>query len=93
MQPFFHWKLKFLPLIVNWFERAIPCRIYFEESYEAFQRRELSAVYKFIRGVPLLVVDGYWSQQLKQIRVKKRKLEEDEKQVLERLDSGKRVSM
>jgi hypothetical protein len=105
MEPFFHWKLKFLPMIVDWFKKATPCRSHFEESYEAFQRRELSAVYKFIRGVPLLVVDGYWSQQLKQVRVmkrrieeeakqilaKKRKVEEEERQVLERLEGGNRV--
>jgi len=49
------------------------------------------SMYKFIRGVPLLVVNGYWNQQLKRVRVKKLKLEEEEWLVLERLDGGKRV--
>ncbi len=30
------------------------------ESSEAFRCRELSAVYKFVRGKPLLVADGYY---------------------------------
>ena len=75
-------------MIADWFQRAGPCQGYFEESAEVFQRRELSAMYRFIRGVPMLVADGYWSQQLKQVRVKKRKLEEEEKQLLKRLGRG-----
>ncbi|KAK1737723.1 leucine-rich repeat protein [Skeletonema marinoi] len=93
MKPFYQWKLKILPLMVKWFQRASPCQGYFEESAETFQSRELSAMYRFIRGVPLLVADGFWSQQLKQVRVKKRKLEEEEEQLLKRLGRGKRVSM
>mmetsp|Transcript_18062 Transcript_18062/g.30467 ORF Transcript_18062/g.30467 Transcript_18062/m.30467 type:complete len:567 (+) Transcript_18062:253-1953(+) len=93
MKPFYQWKMKFLPMIADWFQRAGPCQGYFEESAEVFQRRELSAMYRFIRGVPMLVADGYWSQQLKQVRVKKRKLEEEEEQLLKRLGRGKRVSL
>jgi hypothetical protein len=90
MEPFYQWKLKFLPMIADWFQRASPCQGYFEESAETFQSRELSAMYRFIRGVPLLVADGYWSQKLKQVRVKKRKLEEEEEQLLKRLGRGKK---
>ena len=89
MEPFYQWKLKFLPMIVAWLQKAGATRGYFDESVKKFQRREVSAVYKFIRGVPQLVADGYWSQQLKQVRLKKRKLDEREKQLLERLGRGK----
>ena len=92
IKPFFQWKLKFLPMMVAWFKTAEACRSYFDESAEAFQSRSLSVVYKFIRGMPLLAADGFWSQQLKQIRKKKRRLEEEEKQVLERLGRRQRAS-
>mmetsp|Transcript_18063 Transcript_18063/g.30471 ORF Transcript_18063/g.30471 Transcript_18063/m.30471 type:complete len:570 (+) Transcript_18063:253-1962(+) len=93
MKPFYKWKLKFIPVIADWFRSARGCKGFFEESIETFQRRQLSAMYRFIRGVPMLVADGYWSQQLKQVRVKKRKLEEEEEQLLKRLGRGKRVSL
>jgi len=82
MKPFYQWKLKVLPLMVKWFQKAGACQNYFEESVDVFQRRELSAMYRFIRGVPMLVADGFWSQQLKQVRVKKRNFEEVEKKQL-----------
>lgn len=88
MKSFFKWKLTFLPLVAAWFDRAgasvLPF-IILDESLDQFQRRKLSAMYKFIRGVPLLVADGYWSQRLKQVHVKKRNFEEAEKQLLEML--------
>ncbi|KAK1735746.1 leucine-rich repeat protein [Skeletonema marinoi] len=84
MKPFYKWKLKVLPMIADWFQKAKACQNYFEESAKTFQRRELSAMYRFIRGVPLLVADGYWSQQLKQVRVKKRQFEEEEKEIREK---------
>ena len=90
MEPFYRWKLKFLPLIADWFQRACYYRNYLEESFEIFQCRELSGIYKFIRGVPLLVSDGYWSQQLEQVHVKKRRFEEAEKQLLLELLAKKR---
>eukprot|EP00984_Skeletonema_dohrnii_P023205 scaffold12278_cov104-Skeletonema_dohrnii-CCMP3373.AAC.5 len=90
MKPFYKWKLKFLPMIADWFYRASGYRDYFEESVDVFQRRELSAMYKFIRGVPMLVADGFWSQQLKLVRVKKRNFEEAEKKQLLALLAKKR---
>eukprot|EP00984_Skeletonema_dohrnii_P024060 scaffold13178_cov84-Skeletonema_dohrnii-CCMP3373.AAC.2 len=46
MKPFFSWKMKLLPLVVDWFKRAKPCtaltisgRRVLEESDEAFQSR------------------------------------------------------
>ena len=60
--PFLQWKMKCLPLVVAWLEKA---KLYIEnvnETTESFQRRQLSAVYKFVRGMPQLAVDGYHSQ-------------------------------
>ena len=62
MAPLLHWGLKCLPLAVAWFERAMPCtsltvdgedlqsrwRV-LEESCEAFESRELTALYEFVR--------------------------------------------
>jgi hypothetical protein len=69
MIPFFQWKLKFLPLAVDWFERARPCtmlsiydndpdsnRYILEESDEAFQSRALTAVYEFVSWMPMEVM-------------------------------------
>ncbi|KAK1734082.1 leucine-rich repeat protein [Skeletonema marinoi] len=47
MTPFFQWRLKLLPLVVAWFERARSCLGYVEESMASFETRELSSVYQF----------------------------------------------
>ena len=90
MKPFYQWKLKFLPLVVDWFQRASYGLDLLDERVEIFQRRKLSGLYKFIRGVPQLVADGYWSQQLEQIHLKKRNFEETEEQLLMKLLAKKR---
>lgn len=51
-------KLKLLPLVMSWFERG---RVISEESEKAFDTRQLSTMYKFVRGVPLEASDGYRS--------------------------------
>ena len=69
MQPFLHWGLMFLPLTVDWFERSKPCttltieeansasrRRVLEESCEGFESRELTAMYEFVRGMPMEVM-------------------------------------
>jgi len=69
MTPFFEWKLKFLPMAVAWFERAMPCtaltiydhdpdlrRLVLDESDESFESRKLTAMFEFIRGMPLEVM-------------------------------------
>eukprot|EP00984_Skeletonema_dohrnii_P029681 scaffold20524_cov85-Skeletonema_dohrnii-CCMP3373.AAC.1 len=69
MTPFLHWGLKYLPLAAAWFERSKPCtaltieeansasrvRI-LDESEEAFESRELTAMYEFVRGMPMEVM-------------------------------------
>eukprot|EP00984_Skeletonema_dohrnii_P009923 scaffold3820_cov77-Skeletonema_dohrnii-CCMP3373.AAC.2 len=69
MTPFFSWDLKFLPLALAWFERAKQCtsltihgansasrRRVLDESNDAFQSRALSAMYEFVRGMPMEVM-------------------------------------
>ncbi len=66
--PLFQWKMKLLPFVVGWFQIAnyLPD----ETSYES---KKLSAVYKFVHGMPMLVIDGYQSQTPPR-RSKRRKL-------------------
>jgi Ran GTPase-activating protein (RanGAP) involved in mRNA processing and transport len=96
MEPFMAHRLKFLPLVMNWFRKGIQLRGLgvgeWKESVPEMQSRELSAVYKFVRGMPLLVSDGYWTNVLKDSQAEKRKLqqmlqraEENEKCALKRL--------
>eukprot|EP00984_Skeletonema_dohrnii_P018045 scaffold8340_cov91-Skeletonema_dohrnii-CCMP3373.AAC.1 len=69
MAPLLHWGLKLLPLAVAWFERSKPCttltiydedsdlrQLVLDESDEAFESRELTALYEFVRGIPLEVM-------------------------------------
>ncbi|KAK1733230.1 leucine-rich repeat protein [Skeletonema marinoi] len=69
MEPLHQWGLKSLPLAVAWFERAKPCtaltiedaysdlrRRILDESDEAFESRELTAMYEFVRGMPMEVM-------------------------------------
>ena len=48
VKPFFQWKLKFLPLMIAWFERA-----HGNESEQLLENRKLSSMYDFVRGMPM----------------------------------------
>jgi hypothetical protein len=54
MEPLFVLKLKFLPLVMNWFRTTIQLRGLgvgeWKESVPGIQSRELSTVYKFVRA-------------------------------------------
>ena len=64
----FEWKLKLLPLIMSWFERVRTLvnvdghKWISDESAEEIQCRQLSAMYNFVRGIPLGAIDGYRSR-------------------------------
>ena len=81
--PLFQWKMKCLPLVVEWLEKAMMPYLWNLNTYEStesteyFQCRQLSAVYKFVRGMPQLVVDGYRRQKTKDVQsdAKKRKFD------------------
>ena len=75
MTPLLQWKLKLLPFVLAWFERAQSCRTYLGESITSFERRELSALYQFIRGLPLLAASGFYKQMSTDAHSKKRKFD------------------
>ena len=79
MTPFLQWKLKILPFVLAWFERAQSCCAYLEESIASFKRRELSAMYQFIHGLPLLVASSVYKQMGTDARSKKRKFDQCDK--------------
>ena len=68
--PLFEFNLKCLPLVVEWLEKAFLHRFQFKlnVSPAVFERRNLSALFKFIRGMPLLAVNGYRSQKMKDVQ-------------------------
>jgi len=78
--PLFRWKLKCLPLVVTWLENARSYLGNVKESTEVFQCRQLSALYKFVRGMPQLAVDGYHGKNMTDIhsksKTKKRKFDQ-----------------
>ena len=71
------WQLKFLPLMVAWFKtaRASQHLMRFDmfTSIDVLLRRELSAIYQFMRGLPSLTVSGYLDRKMTGPRSKKRK--------------------
>mmetsp|Transcript_5148 Transcript_5148/g.7480 ORF Transcript_5148/g.7480 Transcript_5148/m.7480 type:complete len:533 (+) Transcript_5148:123-1721(+) len=83
MEPFFQKQLKLLPHVMSWFQRARPChsnsspsgRVLTRTQSQKLLSRELSAVYKFIRGMPLVAADGYCKYVLKTALKRKRKLQ------------------
>ncbi|KAK1734341.1 hypothetical protein QTG54_014848 [Skeletonema marinoi] len=79
VEPLFQWKLKCLPLVVRWLESARSYlylyHVHVRESNEVFQCRKLSAVYKFIHGLPSLAVAGYRGLNMTDILSKKRKFD------------------
>ena len=77
MTPFLQWGLKLLPFVLAWFERAQSCRtsLEVEESIASFERRELSALYQFIHGLPLLVASGFYKQMKSEAHSKKRRFD------------------
>ena len=77
IKPLLQFNLKCLPFVVAWLEKAKSYRAKVKESTEVFHSRQLSAVYKFIRGMPQLAVDGYRKEKTKDIQsdAKKRKFD------------------
>uniref|UniRef100_A0A7S2LFI3 Uncharacterized protein n=1 Tax=Skeletonema marinoi TaxID=267567 RepID=A0A7S2LFI3_9STRA len=83
MVPLFQWNLKFLPLVKSWFENTTSSNDKFAAN---IRNRELSAVYQFVRGLPVMVANysqHYLTQQLQRIRAKMRELEEEERRLMQ----------
>ena len=84
MEPFFEWKLKVLPIVVSWFGRvwnlADEHSWISDESAEEIQSRQLSTMYNFVRGMPLLTIGGYHSRNngasLAQTQTRKRNVDQ-----------------
>jgi len=54
-ESLFQWKLKFLPFLVTWFERArssIAPWVTNDSDFSELEKRKLSAVHKFVCGMP-----------------------------------------
>jgi hypothetical protein len=89
IESLFRWKLKCLPLVVAWFERArsaitILAEVLNKETtlpatLVRLETKKLSAVHKFVRGMPLLIIDGYNSRRTNTRMSKKRRLDGETK--------------
>eukprot|EP00573_Skeletonema_grethae_P008592 CAMPEP_0201700746 /NCGR_PEP_ID=MMETSP0578-20130828/29718_1 /ASSEMBLY_ACC=CAM_ASM_000663 /TAXON_ID=267565 /ORGANISM="Skeletonema grethea, Strain CCMP 1804" /LENGTH=77 /DNA_ID=CAMNT_0048187865 /DNA_START=143 /DNA_END=372 /DNA_ORIENTATION=+ len=53
MVPLFKWNLKPLPLVKSWFDKVTSSN---DEFAASIRNRKLSAIYKFVRGLPVLIV-------------------------------------
>ena len=88
MEPLFDYKLKLFPLVVDWFRKSIQLSGeevgVWKESVPKLQCRELSAVYKFVHGMPLLISDGYWTNVLIESQTKKQRLQKQRLQAEKR---------
>jgi hypothetical protein len=77
MVPLFHWDLKLLPFVKAWFETVMSGD---DASRALIRNGELSAIYKFVRGLPVYVANEnkhyYLSCQLESIQAAKTKLRE-----------------
>eukprot|EP00984_Skeletonema_dohrnii_P031839 scaffold24869_cov78-Skeletonema_dohrnii-CCMP3373.AAC.3 len=82
MNPFFQWKLKLLPVVINWFG-SCRSRNDLGESIQrqSLQNRELSAFYKFIRGMPALTVVAYWQQFVMNAQAKRRRIDDERRRL------------
>jgi len=63
VQPFFEWEFKVLPNMVNWFTKAAASTT--DEYDEKVKKMKLSAVYDFIRGLPMLYVEARTREEIK----------------------------
>eukprot|EP00985_Skeletonema_marinoi_P025874 scaffold19439_cov145-Skeletonema_marinoi.AAC.1 len=69
MKPFFQWKLKFLPVMVAWFQRARAAGL-----EHLLGSKKLSSMYDFVRSMPMLVLGGHQGQEKTLRRSRKRRV-------------------
>ena len=72
MQPLFEWEFKALPSVIGFFNRAAACVE--EEDTVDIKRRKLSAIYHFVRGMPVLYVEAQTRRELEEAKAKKMEL-------------------
>ena len=87
MLPFFEWEFKCLPMVIGWLERASEYEM--PEDFEPnIERRKLSTIFQFVRGMPLLYVETRLRKELEDINSlfdQLPKLEERRKSIMRRL--------
>eukprot|EP00984_Skeletonema_dohrnii_P003945 scaffold1352_cov120-Skeletonema_dohrnii-CCMP3373.AAC.3 len=87
LQSFFQWDLKFLPVVADWFDRAMAINnsaMVMNDSLgymqhwryvfprEELQRKKLSALYQYVRGIPVLEVSDYYIKAMQKSSAKRR---------------------
>ena len=76
--PLFEWGLKFLPLIVTWFGNMHGCDMLPNTESHC---SKLSAVYKFIRGMPALTAVSYRPKFVANAQAKRRRIDDEMQQL------------
>jgi len=77
MLPFFEWEFKVLPLVIGWLERASEYEM--PEDFEPnIDKRKLSTIYQFVRGMPVLYVETRLRKELEDIKTEESQLEEEQ---------------
>jgi len=76
MTPFFEWEFKVLPLMIDWFTRASSITIMPVGNWH-IRRVELSSIYQFVRGMPLLYVETRLRKELEDIKASRAQMKEE----------------
>ena len=80
MQPFFEWEFKVMPMVLDRFETASACEM--PAGFEAkLEKRKLSCIYQFVKGLPLLYVEARLKKELEDIKAKEKQMEEERLQM------------
>jgi len=79
MSSFFEWEFKVLPLMINWFERADIT------GHPRLEPRILSAIYQFVRGMPLLYIEARLRKEVEDMKVAETQMEEEQDELIEKL--------
>jgi len=92
MLPFFEWEFKVLPLVLGWLERASVCDM--PRDFEPnIDKRKLSTIYQFVRGMPVLYVETRLRKELEDIKSEEsqmeEKLEEEQRRLLQEFEQRK----
>ena len=73
MLPFFEWEFKVLPMVLGWLERASSFRM--PRNFEPnIDKRKLSTIYQFVRGMPVLYVETRLHKELEDLKEEQRML-------------------
>lgn len=75
LRPLFEWEFKFLPMAISWFQLASSYELDFETNIE---QRELSSIYQFIRGMPLLYVELGLRKELEDMKYEDLSIEKEQ---------------